>query len=118
MGDMTCLVFVNPEGIHGPDLDHIRSQIVNGLPSDGGINSDTVQMEETTLPYRDLLAMVRARPELQSGCFYILNKDSADKGAVLCVESMTYTNVKGMAFRHPSACTTRRFYLHSEFAGA
>lgn len=63
------------------------------------------------LPYRDLLAMARANKSFDNSCFYILNQESANKGAVLCCETWSHIDVKGMAVRYPSAASTRRFYL-------
>lgn len=115
---MACLVYVNPEGIDADTLNNIKSQVMNGLPSDDGINNDTIHMEETSLHYPDLLAKARAIESLDANCFYVLDKDSSDKGAVLCVEAKLYTDVKGMSYRLPSSATTRRFYLRPEFASA
>lgn len=113
-----CLVYINPEGIAKSVLDTIKTQITNGLDSDDGINAWSVHFEEVTLPYRDLLAKARCVTQLDAGCFYILNKDSADKGAVLCVETQVYTDVKGLTYRFPSAASSRKFYLAPEFASA
>ncbi|DBB18875.1 TPA: hypothetical protein ACH3X3_000461 [Trebouxia sp. C0006] len=43
-------------------------------------------------------------------CF-ILNAQSAERGAVLAVETMQWVGEKGIKFWYPSACSSRRFYL-------
>lgn len=111
-----CLLYINPEGIDKKLLNSIKSRVLNGPSDDDDHNSDDVHMEYVTLPYHDLLAKARGISDLDAGCFYILNKDSADKGAVLCVEVKCYPDVKGMTYRFPSAATSRKFYLHPEIA--
>lgn len=59
----------------------------------------------------DLLVMARAIKKLQAECFVILNKDTADKRAVLCVQHHVYTDTKGIGMRRTSAATARRLYL-------
>ena len=116
--DMTCLVYINPEGIDKHVLEAIKGKVVHGLDDDDGMNAWSVHFEEVALPYRDLLAMATANKSFYNSCFFILNQESAKKGAVLCCETRSYIDLKGMAFRYPSAASTRRFYLAPAFASA
>ena len=112
--DISCLVYINSEGISKDTLDDIKTKIIKGEHDE--MSGESVHFEESSLPYRDLLAKARAITRLDAGCFYILNKHTADKGAVLCVETQVYTGLKGLTFRYPSAASSRRFYLAPEFA--
>lgn len=83
--ELTCLVYINPEGISSRYLRSIKNQITG---SAGGSMADVVYFEECTLPYRNLLAMAQSRAGLQDvHCFFILDRNTADEGAVLCVET-------------------------------
>lgn len=115
--EVICLVYVDPDGIDDAVLSSLKAKIFNGSPSDEGISSWAVTFREASLPYRDLLAMARAT-NLQAECFFILNKDTADKGAVLCVQTEVYTDVKGIGMRRTSAATARRLYLAPEEASS
>ena len=93
--DLTCLVYVNPEGIEQKVLDDIKGKIVHGPVNSHSMNA---RFEEcvhfgVALPYCDLLAMARANKSFDNKCFYILNQDSAKKGAVLCCETRTYVGL-------------------------
>ena len=67
-------------------------------------------------PYHTATCKARGTTQLEAGCFYMLNKDTANKGAVLCVETQVYTGLKGLTFRYLSAASSRRLYLAPESA--
>ena len=70
--ELTCLAYINPEGISRDCLSSIKQQIL-GDGSDG--MADVVQFKECTLPYHDLLAMARSRADLQDAhCFFVWTK--------------------------------------------
>ena len=107
MPNKCCVVYVNPHGIAAPTLQKLKEDIMteedDGLP-------ETVQFEETDSSYRDILAKARSRTE-ELAIFFILNAHSAERGAVLAVETRQYVGEKVIVFRYPSACSSRRFYL-------
>ena len=108
MPDKCCVVYVNPLGVAAPTLQKLKEDILTAeefehLP-------DSVQFEETDCSYRDILAKARSRTE-QLEMFFILDENSADRGAVLAVETRQYVGEKGIEFRYPSACSSRRFYV-------
>ncbi len=112
MPNKCCVVYVNPRGIAAPTLQKLKEDIMteedDGLP-------ETVQFEETDFSYRDILAKARSRTE-ELAIFFILNKCSAERGAVLAVETRQYLGKKGIEFRYPSACSSRRFYIAAKEA--
>ncbi len=108
MPDNCCVVYVNPLGIAAPTLQKLKEEVMTADKSD--FLPQTVQFEETDSSYRDILAKARSRTE-QLEMFFILDQQSAKRGAVLAVETMQYVGEKGMEFRYPSACSSRRFYM-------
>lgn len=114
--EVICLVYVDPDGIDEAVLSSIKAKILAGYDDDS-MSSWAVTFREASLPYRDLLAMARAS-NLQAECFFILNMDTADKEAVLCVQTEVYTDVKGIGMRRTSAATARRLYLAPEEASS
>lgn len=71
---------------------------------------ESVHFEETDCGYSDILAKARSRTE-QLEMFFILNECSAERGAVLAVETRQYVGEKGIEFRYPSACSSRRVFI-------
>ena len=118
--DLTCLVYVNPEGITQKVLDDIKGKIVYGPDNNHSMNARFEECVhfEVALPYCDLLAMARANKCFDNECFYVLNQDAAKEGAVLCCEKWAFVDVKGMDFRYPSAATTCHFYMDPTVASA
>ena len=113
----TCLIYINSEGISKEILNDFKTKILEG-PDLDGMSAQFVHFKESSLSYRDLLAKARETKQLDAGCFFILNKDTANKAAVLCVETQVYTGLKGVTFRCPSAASSRRFYLPAKWASA
>lgn len=107
MPNKCSVVYVNPHGIAAPTLQKMKKDIMteedDGLP-------ETVQFEETDSSYRDILAKARSRTE-ELAIFFIPNECSAERGAVLAVETRQYLGEKGIEFRYPSACSSRRFHI-------
>ena len=103
MPNKCCVVYVNPHGIAAPTLQKLKEDIMTEEEDDG--LPETVQIEETYFSYRDILAKARSRTE-ELAIFFILNKCSAERGAVLAVETRQYLEKKGIEFWYPSACSS------------
>ena len=108
MPDKCCVVYVNPRGIAAPTLQKLKEDIMT--TEDFAHLPENVQFEETDCSYRDILAKARSRTE-QLEIFFILNARSAERGALLAVETRQYVGEKGIEFRYPSACSSRRFHI-------
>ncbi len=108
MPDKCCVVYVNPLGIAAPTLQKLKEDVMTAEENEH--LPENVQFEETDCDYRDILAKARSRTE-ELAMFFILNALSAERGAVLAVETRQYVGEKGIEFRSPSACSSRRFYL-------
>ena len=77
----------------------------------------TVLIQESALSFRDLLAQVRnERQDLD--CYFILDRISAYKGAVQCVETRQYMGFNGFEFLYPSAACTRKMYVKASIASS
>lgn len=114
MNQSRCSVlYINPQGITRNDVDEFKTTFLN---SGEGAAKYLFVIEETSLPFRDLLA--KTRHDAREACvdvrcpgFLVFDKKSAAKHAVLFVEVFDWVDgVKGMKSRCPSAATTRRFY--------
>ncbi len=108
MPQQGCVVYVNPDGVAPPTLQDLTEDILT--TEEFGHLPQTIQLEETDGAYRKILAKARSRKE-QLEMFFILDEHSAKRGRVLAVETMQYVGEKGMEFRYPSACSSRRFYM-------
>lgn len=109
----TSGLYINPEGIEPATLSRIKDLFFSEEGAD-----EWVFVEETSLPFRDLLYKIRqyATGVYGCSCFFILDKESAARLAVHFVEVSDSVGVKGMGERYPSAATTRRFFCAPETA--
>ena len=108
MPDKFCVVYVNPLGIAAPTLQKLKEGIMTTEKFE--ILPESVHFEETDRAYRNILAKARSRTE-QLEMFSILNEHSAERGAVLAVDTRQYVGEKGIGFRYPSACSSHRFVI-------
>ncbi|DBA80357.1 TPA: hypothetical protein ACH3X2_007304 [Trebouxia sp. C0005] len=108
MPDKCCVVYVNPLGIAAPTLQKLKKDIMTREEFDH--LPESVQFEETDCSYRDVVAKARSKTQ-QLGMFFILDERSAEREAVLAVETRQYVGKKGIEFRYPSASSSR--FLHS-----
>ncbi|DBB18873.1 TPA: hypothetical protein ACH3X3_000459 [Trebouxia sp. C0006] len=108
MPDKCCVVYVNPLGIAAPTLQKLKEDVMTAEELE--YMPENVRFEETDCNYRDILAKAGSRTE-ELAMFFILNTQSAERGAVLAVETKQYVGEKGIDFRYPSACSSHRFYL-------
>ena len=106
------VLYINPQGASTIVLEQLKTEL---LAQPG--TQDMFGMEETILSCRDLLAKTRQEAKLQGEpCpfFWLLDKHSAAKGAVQCIQTYQSICVKGMSIRWPSAAATRTFYAAPE----
>ena len=118
--DNCTVLYINAQDVSAVFLEHVKTAFFTEVGAE-----TSMAMEETTLAFRDLLAKTRkevsqqaltSKNEVNSPCFWLLDKHSAAKGAVQCIETyhLPYDDnsavVKGMSVRWPSAATTRKFY--------
>lgn len=105
--------YVNPEGIEKSLLQNMKLDILSD-----GLVAEAVVFEETNCDnFRDFLAQARANG--LTHIFFVLNKASAEKRAVLAVETTHYSGQeKGIEVRYPSAASTRRFYIDPKLAAS
>ena len=109
--DDAIVFYVNPEGIEDTILTGMKKDI---LASDQsrlfGELAEYCHFEDTKCTrFRDILA--QARIDGLTGTFFMLNRASAEKGAVLAVEATIACGEKGIENRYSSAASTRRFYI-------
>ena len=106
MPDKFCVVYVNPLGIAAPTLQKLKEGIM--ITEKFEILPESVHFEETDRAYRNILTKARSGTE-QLEMFSILNEHSAERGAVLAVDTRQYVGEKGIEFRYPIACSSHRF---------
>ena len=121
----SCTVlYIKAQDVSTLFLEQVKKAFFSELGIEGSI-----AMEETTLAFRDLLAKTRQAAnqhvlttkishDATNRCFWLLEKHSAAKGAVQCIETyhLPFDHNKGMSIRWPSAATTRKFYAAPERA--
>lgn len=80
--------------------------------------AEAVVFEETKCArFRDILAQARA--DGLTHIFFVLNRASAEKMAVLAVETTHFSGQeKSIKVRYPSAASTRRFYIDPKMAAS
>ena len=115
--DDAIVFYVNSEGIDS-HLQMMKKDILaSDEPRTFGYLADHCHFEETKCTrFRDILA--QARTDGLTGTFFILNKASAEQGAVLAVEATCACGEKGIENRYSSAASTRRFYIDPKMASS
>ena len=116
--DGAIVFYVNSEGIEDRLLQKMKKDILaSDEPEIFGHLADQCHFEETKFTrFRDILA--QARVDGLTGTFFILNRASAEKGAVLAVEASQYCDAKGIEYRYSSAASTRRFHIDPKMASS
>lgn len=108
--------YVNPEGLEESLLQKMKQDILASAASDA-VLEDVVFAETNCARFRDILAQARA--DGLTSIFFILDRASAQKRAVLAVEPTHYSGEeKGIEVRFPCAASTRKFYIDPKQAAS
>ena len=110
------VIYVNPEDIEDPLPQEMKKDILASEEPRlfGRLAKHRVFEDTKRTRFRDILA--QARTDGLTGTFFISNRASAEKGAVLAVEATHPCGEKGIENRYSSLASTRRFYLDPKMA--